>query len=139
MDSAARRKLKTVLQAIHGVVAQRIAEKRGKAHLLRLARRVRHMSSPAGHEAAVRRLGPDAALFLRVRAALERIENNRFGVCLLCGKRIAPRHLHAVPWAAFCVACRKAVDSREAKPPVSWKPLLSTDTRPPQGNAADRN
>lgn len=123
MDSLALKDFKTVLQSIDCAIAQRIAVNRGQAGLLGLARRVRHMASPAGHEAAVRRLSQDAALFLRVRAAIERIERNRFGVCLLCGKPISRKHLNAVPWAAFCVACREGVDSREAKPVASWKRL----------------
>jgi RNA polymerase-binding transcription factor len=120
MDPAVLKRFRTTLDLIENVLTERIARKRGAAALARLAGRVRHMHHPAGHEAAVRRLGGEAALLLRVQAAVRRIGNGRFGICLACHNPINERHLHAVPWAAFCVSCRKAVDSGEAH--LSWRP-----------------
>lgn len=45
-----------------------------------------------------------------VGAALARLENGSFGVCLRCGKPIAPARLEALPWAAHCIVCQAFVD-----------------------------
>jgi RNA polymerase-binding transcription factor len=40
-----------------------------------------------------------------VDAALVRVADGTYGVCEVCGKRIAPERLEAIPWAATCVSC----------------------------------
>lgn len=119
MESAMLTRYKGNLHSIEAALSERIAEKRGVSVLARLRSRVRHMRSAAGHEAALRRFGADSALLLRVKAALGRIAAGNYGTCLVCHNAITPRHLNSVPWAAFCVRCRKAVDSREAL--LSWR------------------
>lgn len=39
----------------------------------------------------------------RIRAALQRVEEGTYGVCVTCGDDIDPRRLKAIPWTAFCV------------------------------------
>ena len=114
MDSPALHRFRATLDSVKAAVSERIVHKRGAAALGKLALRVRHMNHAAGHEAAVRQLGHDAALLLRVEAALHRIRRGTYGTCLLCHKPIGLSHLRAVPWAAFCSQCRTAVDSHEA-------------------------
>ena len=114
MDAATRKRNQAALQAINAALTERIAQKRGPEVLAKLVGRLRHMNRPAGHEAAVRRLGADTALLLRVKAAIGRATGASYGECLLCHGPISPRHLNAVPWAAFCIPCRKTIDSREA-------------------------
>jgi DnaK suppressor protein len=120
MDPVGLKRFQAALDSIEKMLTERITRKRGGAALARLTGRVRHMHHPVGHEAAVRRLGNEAALLLRVKAAARRIDNGRFGICLACHNPISERHLHAVPWAAFCIPCRKAVDSGEAH--LTWRP-----------------
>jgi RNA polymerase-binding transcription factor len=51
------------------------------------------------------------ALRLReIRAALERIGNGSFGICLNCEEEIAPKRLAAVPWTALCIVCQEAAE-----------------------------
>ena len=126
MDSAVRKRFAKILDSIDAVLSERITRKRGADGLARLSRRVRHMKQAAGHEAAVRRLGTETALLLRTKAALNRIRDGRFGGCLLCGNPISARHLNAVPWAAFCIPCRSAIDSREGQ--LKWRRGLGTAT-----------
>ncbi len=47
-----------------------------------------------------------------VDAALARIANGSFGICLRCGKAIAAERLEALPWAAHCIECQRIVDRR---------------------------
>ncbi len=46
----------------------------------------------------------------RLRAidgALKRINDNRYGFCLQCGKRIPEGRLRAMPSAVLCVSCKE--------------------------------
>lgn len=42
-----------------------------------------------------------------VEAALERLDQGTYGVCLDCGRPIAEGRLEALPWAASCVDCQR--------------------------------
>ena len=50
----------------------------------------------------------------RVDAALKRIEDGEFGICLECEEPISPKRLAAVPWATYCLQCQELDDSRRA-------------------------
>src|SRR4030081_306641 len=44
-----------------------------------------------------------------IENALKRIEEGKYGPCVVCGKDIAPDRLDAHPWASLCIdAARKA-------------------------------
>lgn len=45
-----------------------------------------------------------------VAAALRRLANGSFGICVGCGKEIQIRRLEAVPWTQFCVGCQEAIE-----------------------------
>jgi DnaK suppressor protein len=50
-----------------------------------------------------------------VRAALARIEDGSFGICMRCEEEIPNKRLKAVPWAAYCVPCMETIErQREA-------------------------
>jgi DnaK suppressor protein len=44
-----------------------------------------------------------------VEAALVRLDDGTFGVCVRCGRPIAPERLDALPWAANCIDCQRIV------------------------------
>ena len=45
-----------------------------------------------------------------VGAALARLDDGTFGVCLRCSRAIATARLEALPWAAHCIDCQTAID-----------------------------
>ena len=49
-----------------------------------------------------------------MRAALRRIDEGTFGVCLHCEEDITPKRLAAVPWTAFCIQCQEIADRNQA-------------------------
>ena len=61
-------------------------------------------------ELAIRSLDRDSVLLRNVRAALDRIEEGSFGVCLHCDEDISPKRLAAVPPTAFCIVCQEIAD-----------------------------
>jgi DnaK suppressor protein len=64
-------------------------------------------------ELAIRSLDRDSNLLRKVRAALRRIEEGSFGVCLHCEEDISPKRLAAVPWTTFCIQCQEIADRSE--------------------------
>jgi len=64
-------------------------------------------------ELAIRNLDREASLLRNVRAALSRVADGSYGVCLHCEEDIKPKRLEAVPWAAYCIRCQEALDRNE--------------------------
>ncbi len=48
----------------------------------------------------------------KVEAAIGRINNDRFGLCVKCNKKIDQQRLQAIPYAALCIDCQKGSESR---------------------------
>jgi RNA polymerase-binding transcription factor DksA len=49
----------------------------------------------------------------QINAALQRLDEGKYGICARCGKPIPPRRLEAVPYAIYCVEDQALVE-REA-------------------------
>jgi len=64
----------------------------------------------AERELAIRNLDRESNLLRNVRAALRRIEDDAYGVCLHCEEDISPKRLNAVPWAPYCISCQEQAD-----------------------------
>ncbi len=47
-----------------------------------------------------------------INNALDRISQDRYGLCLLCGKEIPEARLEAIPYAALCVECQAKEEKR---------------------------
>ena len=46
----------------------------------------------------------------RIEAALRRIADGSFGVCVGCGDDIQSRRLEAVPWTQYCLRCQRELE-----------------------------
>jgi DnaK suppressor protein len=64
-------------------------------------------------ELAIRSLDRDSGLLRNIRAALRRIEDGGFGVCLHCEEDISPKRVAAVPWTPFCLQCQELADRQD--------------------------
>ena len=42
-----------------------------------------------------------------IEGALVRIEEGTYGTCVNCGKPIAEERLGAIPWATYCIDCKR--------------------------------
>lgn len=45
-----------------------------------------------------------------VDEALQRIEDDEYGVCQNCSNTIHPKRLEAIPWARYCLNCQELVE-----------------------------
>jgi DnaK suppressor protein len=72
-------------------------------------------------EFAARSLERQTKVLGQVQAALERIHDGEFGICLDCEEPISPKRLAAVPWAAYCLHCQESHDAQEAADTIERK------------------
>jgi DnaK suppressor protein len=80
----------------------------------------------AERELAIRNLDRESHLLRNVRAALQRIDEGTYGICLHCDEEISQKRLEAVPWAAYCIRCQELVDRSQNENAESMEDLLVT-------------
>lgn len=77
----------------------------------------------AARELSTRNLERESTVLREVRAALDRIGDGSYGVCLHCEEEISQKRLRAVPWATLCIACQEQSD-RNRQPEVENEKFL---------------
>jgi|BogFormECP04_OM1_1039644.scaffolds.fasta_scaffold17886_1 DnaK suppressor protein len=55
-------------------------------------------------------LDRNATLARQIRAAISRVNQGGYGVCLECEEPLSQKRLAAVPWAALCIHCQQRAD-----------------------------
>ena len=45
-----------------------------------------------------------------VNEAIERLDDDEYGVCQNCEEEITPKRLAAVPWARYCLDCQELLE-----------------------------
>jgi DnaK suppressor protein len=68
-------------------------------------------------EFAARTLEREAKSLMQIGAALKRIQDGEFGICLDCEEPISPKRLAALPWAAYCLHCQESRDTADTFEP----------------------
>lgn len=51
----------------------------------------------------------------RIEDALDKIDNNTYGVCEMCEKKISKTRLKVVPYAELCVPCQEKLEKKNKK------------------------
>ncbi|MCZ2076247.1 MAG: TraR/DksA family transcriptional regulator [Bryobacterales bacterium] len=74
---------------------------------------VDEMTSAVERDLAIRNINLESNLLRNVRAALQRMDDHSFGICVQCDKEIGPARLSAVPWTPFCIECQERTDRQE--------------------------
>ena len=82
------------------------------------------VQNAAERELAIRNLDRESNLLRNVRAALRRIDDGSFGVCVHCDEEISPRRVAAVPWTPYCIQCQEAADKAQEDGSESFDDLL---------------
>lgn len=102
-------KHRSVLEAEQAELAQLVRNRDGIA-IEKSPDALDEVQHATERELAIRNLDRESNLLRNVRAALRRIEDGSFGVCLHCEEDISPKRLAAVPWTAFCIHCQEIAD-----------------------------
>lgn len=76
-------------------------------------------------ELAIRNLDRESNMLRSVRAALARIKDGSYGICMHCEEEIKPKRLEAVPWSPYCIRCQEAADRHEFDSSESLDELLA--------------
>jgi DnaK suppressor protein len=66
-------------------------------------------------EALFHQSGERRVMVRRIEAALGRIQQGMFGICIACGDDINPRRLEALPWTQYCLDCQEDVERSEIR------------------------
>lgn len=48
-----------------------------------------------------------------IQAALQRIDEGTYGICVTCDEPIAAKRLEALPYTTLCIACAEASERRQ--------------------------
>lgn len=79
----------------------------------------------AEREFTIRQLDREAALLKLVRAALGRVAEGTFGICVECEAEINSKRLAVAPWAAYCRPCQEITDARRRLKEMKFRRVLS--------------
>lgn len=82
------------------------------------------VQNAAERELAIRNLDRESNLLRNVRAALRRIDEGTFGVCVHCDEEISPKRVNAVPWTPYCIACQEQFDRAQEEGSESFDEIL---------------
>ncbi|MFH2013150.1 MAG: RNA polymerase-binding protein DksA [Pseudomonadota bacterium] len=52
-------------------------------------------------------------LILKIKAALERIDEGTFGICEICGEEISEKRLKVRPVTTLCIDCKTREEAKE--------------------------
>ena len=52
----------------------------------------------------------DRLILTQIEEALQRIEDDEYGVCTNCGNEIVPKRLEALPWVRYCINCQELAE-----------------------------
>ena len=109
MQKAELNKYRALLEAKQSQLGHNLRDREGIA-IEKSPDLVEETQLAAERELAIRNLNRESGLLRQVEAALHRMAEGHYGLCLNCGQEIKPRRLEALPWAAFCVPCQEAID-----------------------------
>lgn len=100
-----KRMLQTTLMELDSSLRRRDA-----IHIETSADQLDQLLGAREREFAVRHLESKSTRLREARAALQRIDDGVFGICLECDEPIGLRRLNALPAAALCIRCQEASD-----------------------------
>jgi DnaK suppressor protein len=116
MSAADRKEFRRILERKHRDLVSASSNREGIAIEV-TADEMDRLQQQLSREVAIRNLDQTSKLLKSVKAALDRMEDDIFGVCLRCEEPIHEKRLQAIPWASHCVACQEMLDGE----PTSFK------------------
>jgi DnaK suppressor protein len=63
-----------------------------------------------------------------IEAALKRIADGSFGICVGCGDEIQDQRLQALPWTQFCLRCQSELEEKIGASLSTRTPIPATAT-----------
>lgn len=116
-------KFKKILQTKRDEL-ERIVRNRDAITIEKSADALDEVQHASERELAIRNLDRESNLLRNVRAALRRIDEGSFGVCMHCEEDISPKRIAAVPWAPYCIQCQEQADRNREDSVETFDDLL---------------
>ena len=113
MEAKELEKYRTLLEARQAELLN-ILRRRDGITIEKAADALDEVRLAADRELMIHTLDRESLQLREIRAALARIEEGSYGICLSCEQPIPKKRLDAVPWAAYCVRCQEAIDAQRA-------------------------
>jgi DnaK suppressor protein len=117
-------KYKALLEAKQAELAGGLRNREGIA-IEKTADALDEVQLAGERELAIRNLDRESNLLRSVRAALSRVADGSYGICLHCEEDISPKRLAAVPWTSYCIRCQEAADRHEFETVEAFDQLLA--------------
>jgi DnaK suppressor protein len=113
MSYANTNEFRRLLEAKRGEISS-TASNRDEIVIEAVADEMDRLQQQLSRDIAIRNLDRTSGLLKSIQAALDRFEDEIYGVCLRCEEPIPEKRLRAIPWASHCVACQEAIDLENA-------------------------
>lgn len=111
MDKQIMKRFEQELHAMAAEVGRHLREKDRVDILVERSAETCEQETLAGQrDMAFQSLGRNSALLREVRAALDRIRDDEYGLCQKCDVAISEARLRAVPYARHCLSCQDRID-----------------------------
>jgi len=107
--SSGRGEVKEILERKQAELAQALRRRDGIA-IEKSADQMDEIQYASERDLAICNVDRESHLLRQVKAALRRIHDGGFGICIECESAISSRRLAAVPWASRCIQCQEAAD-----------------------------
>lgn len=111
MTTKAVGKLEKTIRA-NVIELSRTASRRDQIVIEKSADHLETIFGTEQRDLAVRNLELNSIKLKESNAALARIANGTYGICLECEEPISAKRLAALPTAALCIRCQEAADCR---------------------------
>jgi DnaK suppressor protein len=109
METSRIKKVRILLESRHDALSKRVHNRNAIA-VENTADTMDEVRLAEERDLATRLLEHDFADIRLVDAALTRIKNGTYGLCLRCDETISLNRLGVMPHAAYCVNCQEAVE-----------------------------
>lgn len=109
MDTSHIKKIRAILESQRDALSTRV-HNRNDIAVENTADTMDEVRLAEERDLATRMLERDFTDIRLVEAALTRIKNGTYGICLRCDETISLNRLRVLPHAAFCVNCQEAAE-----------------------------
>ena len=123
MTTVETNKYKEILEARQAELSQ-VIRNRDAITIEKSPDALDEVQNAAERELAIRNLDRESKLLSQVRAALARIEDGSYGICIHCEEEISPKRLNAVPHTPYCISCQEIADRHQDDSSDSLEGLL---------------
>jgi DnaK suppressor protein len=123
MTKAEMNKFRQILEARKAELEQAVRDRDGIT-IEKSPDALDEVQHAAERELAIRNLDRESHLLRNVRAALRRMDEGHFGVCMHCEEDINPKRLNAVPWTPYCITCQELADKNRDENAEMFEELM---------------